>query len=146
MTDADFYTHFYFWLGLAFSCLVYVLGIFSPDTREWIIRKYRGFKSKSDASYNTKVQKRIDLIAELSASQSKAIAFFFGQIFLLVVFFAVVFFFAVMLILKSHALLSAIAFFIFWGWFLIVAAHPFDVATQLRNPEKSIQRLKDQLR
>jgi hypothetical protein len=146
MTDADFYTHFYFWLGLSFSILFFVLGIFSQDARAWVIGRYRGIKSRNDASYNAKVQKRIDLIVELSASQSKMLAFFFGQAFMLAVFFLVVFFFAVMLILKANALLPAVAFFIFWGWFLIVAAYPFDLATQLRNPERSIQRLKDQLR
>lgn len=146
MSAFDISSRFDLWIGIGFSTLLYFLGIFNQDVREWIVESYRRLKSRTDASYNARIQERIDLLIDLSSSPSKATASFFAQLFVLAILFAMVFFFAVMYMLKFLGVLSALAFLGHWFWFLIAAVYPFDIAVQLRNPERSVEHLRDRLR
>ena len=89
--------------------------------------------------------KRIELLEELSSSSTAMLAYFASQAFLAIIFLAVVLFFGFMMVLRVHALLSALSFLGFWGWFLIVVGAPFDVAVQLRKPVKTIERLRGEI-
>ena len=138
-----------FEIGLYISVVLFILGslvsIFSPDIRARISNISFKVSFPSKEKKNQRIQKRIELLEELSASHSAMLAYFASQVFLAIIFLAVVIFFGFMMVLRVHALLSALSFLAFWSWFLIVVGTPFDVAVQLRKPAETIKRLRGEV-
>lgn len=123
-----------------------LVSIFSPDIRSRIASISFKVSFPSEEKKNRRIKKRIELLEELSTSQTAMLAYFASQTFLTIIFLAVVIFFGFMMLLRVHALFSVIAFVIFWSWFLVVVGTPFDVAVQLRRPEETIKRLRSEIK
>lgn len=141
MTDREL-THLY---GITAILITVAIALFqSQRVRSWFFIKFTSWRSTKREKFNAYIQARIDLISELAASPAQAQAYFFAKAFMLLLFFLIVFLFSVMLLLRAEIIVSTIIFFGFWCWLLFSVGEPFDVACQLRDPEKAIAWLEDQ--
>lgn len=141
MTDREL-THFY---GITAILLTVAIALFqSQRVRSWCFITFTSWRSTKKEKFNARIQARIDLILELTASPAKAQAYFFAKAFMFLVYFLVIFLLSIMLLLRAEIIVSTIGFFGFWAWLLVSAGEPFDVAVKLRNPENAIEWLEGQ--
>jgi hypothetical protein len=141
MTDREL-THFY---GITAILLAVAISLFqSQRVRSWCFITFTSWRSTKKGKFNAYIQARIDLISELAASPARAQAYYFAKAFMVLIVFFAVFFFSIILLLRVNIIVSAIDFFVFWAWLLILTSEPFDVAVKLRNPEKAIEWLEGQ--
>lgn len=123
-------------IGIAISL---TLGI--PQTRTFLM----GLRNNNNDKKIAALEANIEDINQYVSGQKNFVAAMFAEIFFIAIFLAITAFSGFLMVLKANFVMNAVLFFFTWGFSILLIGRAFDIAIQMKDPARSIERLRNKI-
>lgn len=104
-----------------------------------------GLRNNNNDKKIAALEANIEDINQYVSGQKNFVAAMFAEIFFIAIFLAITAFSGFLMVLKANFVMNAVLFFFTWGFSILLIGRAFDIAIQMKDPARSIERLRNKI-